>query len=52
METRIKIAGIVKESIVDGPGIRLVVFTQAAFTIVKAATIQKPTPLVMDIIWK
>ena len=28
METRIKIAGIVKESIVDGPGIRLVVFTQ------------------------
>ena len=28
MDTKIKIAGIVKESIVDGPGIRLVVFTQ------------------------
>ena len=28
MEEQIKIAGIVKESIVDGPGIRLVVFTQ------------------------
>ncbi|NLW39431.1 MAG: anaerobic ribonucleoside-triphosphate reductase activating protein [Tissierellia bacterium] len=28
MEERIKIAGIVEESIVDGPGIRLVVFTQ------------------------
>lgn len=28
MEEKIKIAGIVKESIVDGPGIRLVVFTQ------------------------
>ena len=28
MEDRIRIAGIVKESIVDGPGIRLVVFTQ------------------------
>ncbi|HHV39102.1 MAG TPA: anaerobic ribonucleoside-triphosphate reductase activating protein [Tepidimicrobium sp.] len=28
MEERIKIAGIIKESIVDGPGIRLVVFTQ------------------------
>ena len=28
MDEQIKIAGIVKESIVDGPGIRLVVFTQ------------------------
>ncbi|NLW21825.1 MAG: anaerobic ribonucleoside-triphosphate reductase activating protein [Tissierellia bacterium] len=28
MEGQIKIAGIVKESIVDGPGIRFVVFTQ------------------------
>ena len=28
MEAQIKIAGIIKESIVDGPGIRLVVFTQ------------------------
>jgi len=28
MEGKIKIAGIVKESIVDGPGIRLVIFTQ------------------------
>ena len=28
MEDEIKIAGIIKESIVDGPGIRLVVFTQ------------------------
>ncbi|HSH36341.1 anaerobic ribonucleoside-triphosphate reductase activating protein [Schnuerera sp.] len=28
MEEKIKIAGIVKESIVDGPGIRLVIFTQ------------------------
>ena len=28
MEEQIKIAGIIKESIVDGPGIRLVVFTQ------------------------
>ena len=28
MDTDIKIAGIIKESIVDGPGIRLVVFTQ------------------------
>lgn len=28
MEDKIKIAGIIKESIVDGPGIRLVVFTQ------------------------
>ena len=28
MDTNIKIAGIIKESIVDGPGIRLVVFTQ------------------------
>lgn len=28
MDTKIKIAGIVKESIVDGPGIRLAVFTQ------------------------
>ena len=28
MEEKIKIAGIVKESIVDGPGIRLVVFGQ------------------------
>ncbi len=28
MDGKIKIAGIVKESIVDGPGIRLVVFTQ------------------------
>ena len=28
MGTQIRIAGIVKESIVDGPGIRLVVFTQ------------------------
>lgn len=28
MEEKIKIAGIIKESIVDGPGIRLVVFTQ------------------------
>ena len=28
MDTKIKIAGIIKESIVDGPGIRLVVFTQ------------------------
>ncbi|QQY80326.1 anaerobic ribonucleoside-triphosphate reductase activating protein [Keratinibaculum paraultunense] len=28
MEDEIKIAGIIKESIVDGPGIRLAVFTQ------------------------
>lgn len=28
MEEQIKIAGIIKESIVDGPGIRLVIFTQ------------------------
>ncbi|NLJ98187.1 MAG: anaerobic ribonucleoside-triphosphate reductase activating protein [Tissierellia bacterium] len=28
MEEQIKIAGIIKESIVDGPGIRFVVFTQ------------------------
>ena len=28
MEEQIKIAGIVKESIVDGPGIRLVIFVQ------------------------
>ena len=28
MDTDIKIAGIIRESIVDGPGIRLVVFTQ------------------------
>lgn len=28
MEDEVKIAGIIKESIVDGPGIRLVVFTQ------------------------
>lgn len=28
MDTTIRIAGIVRESIVDGPGIRLVVFTQ------------------------
>lgn len=28
MEEKIKIAGLIKESIVDGPGIRLVVFTQ------------------------
>ncbi|CCQ92774.1 Anaerobic ribonucleoside-triphosphate reductase-activating protein [[Clostridium] ultunense Esp] len=28
MEGKIKIAGIIKESIVDGPGIRLVIFTQ------------------------
>jgi anaerobic ribonucleoside-triphosphate reductase activating protein len=28
MNTQLRIAGIVKESIVDGPGIRLVVFTQ------------------------
>ncbi|WP_025640335.1 anaerobic ribonucleoside-triphosphate reductase activating protein [Schnuerera ultunensis] len=28
MEEKIKIAGIIKESIVDGPGIRLVIFTQ------------------------
>jgi anaerobic ribonucleoside-triphosphate reductase activating protein len=28
MEDKIKIAGIIKESIVDGPGIRLVVFAQ------------------------
>ena len=28
MDTDIKVAGIIKESIVDGPGIRLVVFTQ------------------------
>lgn len=28
MENKIKIAGIIKESIVDGPGIRLTIFTQ------------------------
>ena len=28
MKEEIKIAGIIKESIVDGPGIRLVIFTQ------------------------
>jgi len=28
MDTKIRIAGIVKESIVDGPGIRMVVFAQ------------------------
>lgn len=28
MSTELRIAGIIKESIVDGPGIRLVVFTQ------------------------
>lgn len=28
MNTRLRIAGIINESIVDGPGIRLVVFTQ------------------------
>lgn len=28
MSTKLRIAGIVKESIVDGPGIRLVVFAQ------------------------
>jgi len=28
MDTYIKIAGIIKESIVDGPGIRMVVFAQ------------------------
>ncbi len=28
MEEQIKIAGIVKESIVDGPGIRFVIFVQ------------------------
>jgi anaerobic ribonucleoside-triphosphate reductase activating protein len=28
METHIRIAGIIKESIVDGPGIRMVVFAQ------------------------
>ena len=28
MDTTIRIAGIIKESIVDGPGIRLVVFAQ------------------------
>ncbi|SDX14949.1 anaerobic ribonucleoside-triphosphate reductase activating protein [Tepidimicrobium xylanilyticum] len=28
MEEKIKVAGIIRESIVDGPGIRLVVFTQ------------------------
>ena len=28
METYLRIAGIIKESIVDGPGIRMVVFAQ------------------------
>ena len=42
---RIKVAGIIKESVVDGPGIRLVVFAQGVSTIVQAVIIPKHTPL-------
>ena len=44
MNTTIRIAGIVDESIVDGPGIRLVVFAQGCHIGAKAAN---PKPILL-----
>lgn len=41
----LRIAGIIKESIVDGPGIRLVVFLKGVNTTVKDAIIRRLIPL-------
>ena len=40
---KLRLAGIVPESIVDGPGIRLAIFFQGCRTAAPAATTRRPT---------
>ena len=42
-ETPLRLAGVIRESIVDGPGIRMVVFAQGCPHTARAATTRKPT---------
>lgn len=39
------LAGVIQNSIVDGPGIRMTVFTQGCRTTAPAAITRRPTPL-------